>query len=345
LDFTEKACGLFRQFFGSFPDVIEPVSAHASKRNFVRLRSAEFSVIVSFNPDILEDQAFVGLTKQFQDLSLPVPNIYSVDEKQGLIMMTDLGNITLYDVVTSEGVNNNRVINLYRQALLLLIEFQITAGRVLDYSVCYPSKTFDYKLMQADVNRFDKDLCERIGLSVPRSFYNACNELCQWMSECPADFFMYRDFQSRNIMVDSMDQLWFIDYQNGCRGPLQYDVVSLLYQSRTSLDASMRDTLFRVYTDKLVKVAPFLEESFLKYYPAAILLRLFQVLGRYGYLGLGEGNPQFLHVIPPTISALQATFEEFEVLADRFQDLRSFCLKLVDNMDLVKDLVNKRCTA
>jgi len=342
LEFFETARNFYSEIFGESPDIIESVDPHASKRRLVRLSKGQTSVIVAFNPDSAEDRAFVALTNQFRSLSLPVPQVYGIDQDRGLVMMDDLGNTTLYDVVLQEGLDSVRVKQLYAKALEMLLEFQITAGRTLDYSFCYPHTIFDHVGMKTDVQRFEKEFCRRIGVPFLEKAQADCSKLFDWMARAPSDFFMYRDFQSRNIMVDSEDKLWFIDYQNGCRGPLQYDVVSLLFQSRTALNTETRRSLLRGYLSDIEKKFNLVADDFLRYYPAAILMRLLQVLGRYGKLGLGEGNPTFLHVIPQSIEFLKAVFDDFSLLASRFPSLRSTCFLIYEKRDTIQKLIDER---
>ncbi len=342
MEFVESARNFYSEIFGEAPEVAEPIDAHASKRRLVRLSRGETSVIVAYNPDPEEDKAFVALTAQFRAKSLPVPQIYSSDHGRGLVMMDDLGNTTLYDVVMQEGLGSARVKRLYANTLQVLLEFQITAGITLDYSSCYPHKAFDHTGMKTDVQRFEEEFCGRIGTVVSNDARAEFGELFDWMSLAPSEFFMYRDFQSRNIMVDSADKLWFIDYQNGCRGPLQYDVVSLLFQSRTALDTMTRNVLLRTYLQELECKFGIAGEEFTRYYPAALLLRLFQVLGRYGKLGLGEGNPTFLYIIPQTIESLKTVFEDFQGLAGRFPALKSTCFCIHEQSNAIKKLIDER---
>lgn len=340
LEFVENARQFYSEIFGEFPDIVEPVDAHASKRRLVRLCRGGTSVIVAYNPIPDEDRAFVALTSQFRLKSLPVPLIYGSDYDRGLVMMDDLGKTTLYDVVIAEGVGSGRVRQLYVKALEFLLEFQITAGRTLDYSECFPHTVFDQAGMQTDIQRFESEFCGRVGIVLSTEARAEFSKLFDWMSLAPSDFFMYRDFQSRNIMVDSEDKLWFIDYQNGCRGPLQYDVVSLLFQSRTALDVGMRSALLRSYLNNLEGKFGIASDEFIRYYPAALLLRLFQVLGRYGKLGLVERNPTFLHIIPQTLESLKAVFDEYRELASRLPALKSACLRVYEQTDAIKRLIS-----
>lgn len=342
MEFVENARKFYSEIFGEAPDLVEQVDAHASKRRLVRLSRRETSVIVAYNPLPDEDRAFVALTNQFRSKSLPVPLIYGSDYNRGLVMMDDLGNSTLYDIVVEEGAGSARVKQLYIKALGFLLEFQITAGRTLDYSACFPHKVFDQTGMKSDVQRFEDEFCGRIGIVLSNEARAEFGELFDWMSLAPSEFFMYRDFQSRNIMVDSEDKLWFIDYQNGCQGPLQYDVVSLLFQSRTALDVATRSALLRSYLSDLEIKFGIASDEFVRYYPAALLLRLFQVLGRYGKLGLGEGNPTFLYIIPQTLDSLKAVFDEYHELTIRLPALRSACYLIYEQIDVIKRLINER---
>lgn len=329
LDITAGAKELFQEYFSLPAERTEEVCSHASARVLVRVCGGESSAVVAFNPCAREDSAFVALTECFRQVELPVPQIYARDSQRHLIMMQDLGRTTLLDVVHHEGVHSNRVKKLYEKALGYLARFQLAAEAVLDYSVCYPRREFDVSGMRYDIQAFKKEFLVRHLTEDSIDLDEV--KFVEWLDANPLRGFMYRDFQSRNIMVDGHDRLWFIDYQSGRSGPLQYDVISLLFQSRAKLPDELRQELLRYYLDLLQEEYAVDRSVFLEYFDGLIVLRMMQVLATYGRLGLGDGNPLFVKSIPMALKTLGETCEKSETLQQCFPKLVDTCRRLVED--------------
>jgi len=124
---------------------------------------------------------------------------------------------------------------------------------------------------------------------------------------------MFRDFQARNIMVKN-HKLSYIDFQGGRKGPLQYDLVSLLYQAKANLPDEFKEKLLNRYLEKIETVLPGQTEQFLKTYPLFIYFRLMQVLGAYGFRGIFQRKGHFLQSIPFAIENLRKIIKQYPVL-------------------------------
>lgn len=300
---------LFERFFGEPAQNCEPIKAHASERQIYRLSSGSNKAIGIFNNDFLENRAFVYFTEHFRSLGLPVPQIYGTDLERSVYLQQDLGSETLYSVLEHSRTSDNEMSetceNLFTKALKYLPEFQVLAGRSLDYSMCYPRQVFDDESVLYDMEMFRKEFLGRLDIRVDDSrlkedFYS----LAAYVSQSDKSHFMYRDFQTRNIMVQD-DDLYFIDYQGGRRGPLQYDVASILYQSKAKLSLGARQRLLEAYLKKLEQLIPVSRREFYNYFDAFLLLRLMQVLGTYGTQGLALGKQYFLESIPLALKNLE----------------------------------------
>jgi aminoglycoside/choline kinase family phosphotransferase len=329
LEITAGAKELFQEYFSLSVERTEEVCSHASARVLVRVSGGGRSAVVAYNPCAKEDSAFVALTECFRRVELPVPQIYVRDSERHLIMMQDLGPTTLLDIVNQEGVFSNRVKDLYKKALEYLAQFQLSAGAVLDYSACYPRREFDVSGMRYDIQAFRNEFLRRHLLENSVALEEV--EFTEWLDSNPLRGFMYRDFQSRNIMVDGQDRLWFIDYQSGRSGPLQYDVISLLFQSRAKLPHELRQELLRYYLDLLQEKYAVDSSVFLEYFDGLIVLRMMQVLATYGRLGLSAGNPLFVKSIPMALKTLGETCESSETLQRCFPKLIETCSRLVED--------------
>jgi aminoglycoside/choline kinase family phosphotransferase len=133
-------------------------------------------------------------------------------------------------------------------------------------------------------------------------------ELTQRLEQADNRFFMFRDFQSRNIMVRN-DEVWFIDYQGGRRGALQYDVASLLYDAIVEMPDEQRESLLTFYINELQGVCPIDKNRFRQDYYHFVLIRLLQAMGAFGLRGLYERKPHFIDSIVPGLRSISSLFE------------------------------------
>ena len=233
-------------------------------------------MIAVFNPDRRENIAFLTLSAHFKRHGLPVPEIYISDLDRHIYLEQDLGDETLFSVVTAMRETkdlSSRLLNLYKRVLEILPHFQITAGRDLDYTVCYPRQRFDEQSIRWDLNYFKYYFLK---LAQVRFDEEALEKDFAWfvkfLLQADREYFLYRDFQSRNIM-QFQDQLYFIDYQGGRRGALQYDVASVLLDAKADLPWPVRDELLEHYIQVTSKLIPLQREAFIRHYYGYALIR------------------------------------------------------------------------
>lgn len=301
---------LFQATFGFKAEQVQRIKSHASKRIMFRLRAGNgTSVIGVYNPDIAENRAYLEFGRAFLALKLPVPEIYAQDKTYGFYLVQDLGDETLLDhLQTSRGQSSEvpaETQKLYRQAVEQLLRFQTETIPKLDLSLCYQGKLFDQKAMLADMHYFQENLLQALQVVFdPVSLENDFVAFAAILSKAKADFFMYRDFQARNIMLKEQ-RLYFIDYQSGRLGPLQYDLASLLFQSGAQLPQNLREDLLDVYLKALPKSAKVSEAEFRDYFEPMALLRAMQALGAYAKVGLRDGKESFKKNIPVGLKTLQ----------------------------------------
>ena len=292
--------------------VLETVAmpSSGSSRLYFRVKTDKRYLIGAYNINIEENDAFFSFSKHFHECGLPVPEILAVSSGKDVYVQTDLGDDTLFKHVEKcleEGKYDDETISLYKKSLDKLIDFQIVGHQGLDYSKAFPTPAFDEMSIMEDLNYFKYCFLkeqEEISFNETR-LDGDFQRLAKYILEAPSDFFMYRDFQSRNIMVVDGEP-FFIDYQGGRKGPLQYDVVSLLYQVKARMPEELRAQLIDYYKHKLPKT-----DSFDKYFPAFVLLRLLQVLGAYGFRGLIQKKLHFMQSIPYAIRELMKVNEKW----------------------------------
>ena len=301
---------LFERTYGKPAEscaLLDPTTG-GSPRKLFRLRRDSRSVIGASNADAKENAAFFAFSRHFRSCGLAVPEIYAEDPATGVYLEEDLGDTTLFEFLSEhrgpEGLAAP-ALELYREAARQLPRFQIEAGRTLDYSSCYPRGSFDRQSMLWDLNYF-KYYFLRLGKVAfnEQTLEDDFERLTDFLLEAKRDCFLFRDFQSRNIMVRD-GKPWFIDYQGGRRGALQYDLASLCFDAKADLPFEARKDIVETYIAAASALAPIDRQEFLLYYPGYAFIRIFQAMGAYGLRGFHERKPLFLQSIPYAIRNLE----------------------------------------
>ncbi|MFO8129055.1 MAG: RNase adapter RapZ [Bacteroidales bacterium] len=306
----------YREHTGKAPEEITATGSSASHRRYFRITSGNTSMIGVFNEDTAENEAFFYLTGHFHRHGLSVPEIKGIHRSRRIYLLEDLGDTSLYSLVSQGKPGkgfDSMLTTMYGRVIDQLPRFQILAGRDLDYSRCHPVANFDVRSMKWDMNYFKYYFIKLNALRFnEHKLENDFHTLGSHLSEAPADFFMYRDFQSRNIMIHN-NKPHFIDYQGGRKGPLQYDIVSLLYQVKAGIPENIRQDLLRYYLKQLRSYGYEREDEFMHYFPGFLLLRVMQVFGTYGFRGLYEKKPYFLESIPLAIASLRDILQKWDM--------------------------------
>jgi aminoglycoside/choline kinase family phosphotransferase len=297
----------YRELFGKPGMVITPLPRSGSDRKYFRISDGKNSIIGAYNDNFEENEAFVGFTKHFLQMSLPVPEIFGYLPEKKVYYLKDLGDENLYvwlhqrpRIAPFDTLSKV----LYRQILDNLVLFQTNGIRGLNLELCYPHKSFDRQSMMWDMNYF-KYMFLKL-LAVPfneRHLENDFETLADFLLETGQEYFLYRDFQTANIMVVD-DSPWFIDYQGGRKGAPQYDVASLLYDAKIPMTDDDREELLEYYIDCFCSVSKENKERFRAYYYGFSLIRLMQALGAFGFRGLYEKKPTFADSIVPGVEVL-----------------------------------------
>ena len=302
---------LFEEWTGQKPVTLRPMQASGSPRQYYRLAAAGKTVVGAFNPDLKENDAFLYLSGHFRSAGLPVPEILAEKREQGIYLLTDLGNRSLFGMITENEHHHALSGDLYEllvSTVRMLPHFQVRAGMDIDYSRCYPAESFDRRSIMWDLNYFKYYILKTSGITFDeQALEKDFERFASRLEQAGCGHFMYRDFQSRNVMIHNGSP-WFIDYQGGRRGPLQYDLASFLYQVKAGFSESQRMALLDAYLDELSRLAPVSREGFMEYFYHFVYLRLFQVLGAYGFRGLFEKRPHFAGSLAPALSLLDKLF-------------------------------------
>jgi aminoglycoside/choline kinase family phosphotransferase len=332
---------LFEQHFHSPPDTVQPLQGQlgGSGRAILRLSAGEHTAIGILHSVHEENVAFLEFSRHFRRHGLPVPAIYADDLTHGAYLEEDLGDTTLYEFLSANRKGESisgQVVDAYRRAVAILPRFQVDAGRDLNYKVCYPRASFDRQSIAWDLNYFKYYFLRLAGIPFnEQALEDDFGRLTRFLLTAPHDYFLYRDFQSRNIMIRD-GETFFLDYQGGRKGALQYDIASLLYDGKADLPPALRQQLLDHYLDSLAGHIALDRATFMEHFYAYVYVRIMQALGAYGFRGFFERKPHFLQSVPYALKnlrwlaenvrlpiALPALGHAFEAMIDspRFQTM------------------------
>jgi aminoglycoside/choline kinase family phosphotransferase len=329
---TELLSSLFDLKFHEKPTTIEPLPRSGSDRIYYRLKTDENSAIGAFNPDVKENEAFFSFTKTFQQLGIKVPPLLAIAPDRQHYLITDLGSETMFDRIANctkfkEGISSLCIV---KEVLPGLLKMQIEGGKAIDFSKCYPRESFDRQSIIWDLNYFKYEFLKLTGTPFDeQALEDDFNKLTDYLMQAPADYFMCRDFQSRNIMMVE-NEPWFIDYQGGRKGPLQYDLASLLFSPKTGLNNIQREVMLEYYMNRLECYIDFDRDEFLDFFYGFSLIRILQALGAYGFRGIFEGKPNFRSSIPSAIKNLEYLTEN-KLLKIEFPEIKKIIKYLVQS--------------
>jgi aminoglycoside/choline kinase family phosphotransferase len=290
--------------------LFEPLQGQlgGSGRAIVRLTGGEFSAIGILYPVREENLAFLEFSRHFRRHGLPVPEIYAEDLNQGAYLEEDLGDTTLFEFLaanrTGEAIAPS-AIEAYRRVVAALPRFQVEAGRDLNYKLCYPRASFDRQSIAWDLNYFKYYFLRLSGVPFnEQALEDDFSRLTKFLLSAERDYFLYRDFQSRNVMLRG-GQPFFLDYQGGRKGALQYDIASLLYDGKADLPPQLRQHLLDHYLDSLDGFIRVDRPAFMEHYYAFVYIRILQALGAYGFRGFYERKAHFLQSVPYALKNLR----------------------------------------
>ncbi|WNJ15912.1 phosphotransferase [Pontibacter sp. G13] len=334
---------LYTQWSGESEVRIEPLPPSGSYREYYRLRGDQGTAIGVFNADDKENRAFISFTKHFLKKGLPVPKIYGEDLDNRVYLLQDLGDKTLFSLLMEQRTNGafpHSVLANYKMALDELVKLQVQAGKDLDYSVCYPRDSFDQQSMMWDLNYFKYYFLKLSKVPFDEQLLeNDFQTYVDYLQAADRSFFLYRDFQARNIMVHE-GHAYFIDYQGGRRGALQYDLASLLFQAKANIPHEIRDELLDYYIHQASQHIDIDRAEFIQFYYGYVMLRLMQVLGAYGFRGFYERKPHFLESIPFALDNLKWLLDKMD-LPIEVPELMNVARYLADSESLRKHYVAK----
>lgn len=304
-EYIEK---LFKSFTGNNVEIITPLAKSGSDRIYYRISAKGQSLLGVYNKDARENLAFIEFSRHFKRHELNVPEILAEDISNNVYLIEDLGDATLFSYLTREkkdGKFNDKLTDVYKRVVEDLPKFQIGAGSDFDYSICYPRSDFDKQSMMWDLNYFKYYFLKLAGINFDeQALEDDFKKFVNFLLGAERKYFMYRDFQSRNIMIKN-NELYYIDYQGGRRGALQYDLASLLFDAKADIPNHDREMLLNHYVKNLRSYIDFDEKEFVTYYYGFVIIRILQAMGAYGFRGFYEKKAHFLASIPYAMDNLK----------------------------------------
>ena len=319
---------LFEEHFEKKADTIEALAVSGSDRRYYRITSGKTSAIATYNTNVAENNTYFYFTELFRKHGINVPEVYKINKDRRAYLQQDIGRTSLFDMVIKDGYTEP-VRKLYHKALAQLAKVQWIAGREADYKQCFVSKQFDEKAIMSDLLYFKYYFADLQGIPYDRSgLISEMELLSKDLGRVQPQTLMYRDFQSRNIMVHE-GKIFFIDFQGSMQGPPQYDIASLLWQARAQLPAAWKEDLLNGYISSLNDMhVPRMDEIYFRRgYVQFVLVRLLQVLGSYGFRGLLQHKAHFITSIGPALKNLE-TFLSDHPQTPAYPELRSLLEKI-----------------
>lgn len=290
---------------------IEKLPESGSSRQYFRIRHDEGTLIAAYNANTAENRTFISFSQQLRNMGFNVPSILKVSGDETMYLMEDLGDMTLSLYQREKSIE--AVERAYRITLDQLIDLQIAGGNI-DFSGITHRLIFDKQSMLWDLNYFKYLFLRTNGIGFNEDRLETdFDTMTSLLTQADSQFFMFRDFQSRNVMLSDRG-VFFIDYQGGRLGGLQYDVTSIINDIEADLPFDLRQRLLEYYIHRASQRIPnFNPETFMQYYPMYALLRISQNFGVFGLKGMIEGKPSFRDSIPLGQKTLAWWLEEYNV--------------------------------
>jgi len=329
---TDILAQFFLNWCGQVPETTHYLPPSGSYRSYCRMQAGAFSALGAWNADAKENEAFLSFSKSFIEAGLPVPTIYGVNEAEGVYLLEDLGADTLFDCVKNHPFDDS-IKTLYRKSLKRLVDLQLKGKDCIDYTKCYPRAAFDRDSMMWDLNYFKYYFLKLVRIPFDeQALEDDFRKFTDYLLEERSDYFLFRDFQSANIMIKEGEP-YFIDYQGGRRGALQYDPASLLFDAKAKVPKEERQELISYYIDELEKQVSVDRGQFIGYYQGYVLIRLMQAMGAFGFRGVVEKKPGFMESIPPALVMFEDMLETWNLPLE-IPELKACFQRMIDSVYL-----------
>jgi aminoglycoside/choline kinase family phosphotransferase len=323
---------VYKEWCGQEPAQVDVLPQSGSDRRYFRLHNEKGETIIATHGlNVPENETFVYFSKHFQEKGLNTPQILKVSEDGTIYLQEDFGDISLLNILEKKGFAGE-VYNLFRESLHQLARLQVFGDKDLDYQKCLTNKEFGKQAIMADLLYFKYYFLDALRKPYDKQkLIDDFEALSNYLTHTEYKYFMFRDFQSRNIMVKEDNTVHFIDYQGGMKGAPQYDVASMIWQARANLPDEWKNNLLEDYMNSFESIieTSIDRDVFRSQYNGYVLIRLLQVLGAYGFRGLFERKAQFLTSIPQALNNLRWFVENHSlgIVVPEFKKVLSICIE------------------
>ena len=326
----DKIKELFASFSKDEITGIDKLPQAGSERHYYRIYTATKNFIATYGANIKENESFIYFTEHFIKKNLATPQLFCVNAEKDSYIQEDFGDASLLNKLEELGYVPE-VYNLYKTSLHQLALLQIKGDEGLNYEKCLTNTSFGKQAIMADLLYFKYYFLDALRRPYDKQkLIDDFEALSNYLSHTEYKFFMFRDFQSRNIMVKGNGDVGFIDYQGGMKGAPQYDVASLLWQAKANLPEDWKNYLLEDYINSFESIV---EETvdrdvFKSQYNGYVLIRLLQVLGAYGFRGLFERKAHFLTSIPLALQNLKwfVSNQSIGIAVPEFKKVLELCI-------------------
>lgn len=304
MESTSKILTKFKSVFNTEASGFDVLKGGVSDKIILRIFSSKDNVIGVYNSDVKENTAFIKFTDTFFRLKLNVPEVLHFSDNKKIYFVSDLGEKTLFDCL-GDFEDRNKLLSVYKNVIKHLVKFQTLGKLHIDFNYCYETKVFNKEQIEIDVNKFKTFFLRRYLLENTNILNSTTlKQILDLTINVSDNYFMYRDFQPRNIIY-SNDDLFFVDYQSGRIGPPQYDLISFLYSGSIDIKIEERKLISNYYFEEFNKSVKIDKEMFLESLDYFALLRIIQVLGSYCFSYYNKNNTSVVNKIPTAINNLK----------------------------------------
>ncbi len=304
MNHSEKILNQFKSVFREDVISFEELKGGVSDKLIIRICTSNNSIIGIYNESIKENEAYIGFTNVFNRLKLNTSEILHVSADKKIYFAKDLGKETLYDIIRRYSVRSE-LIQIYKRVIEYLVKFQVLGADTINFNLCFETMTFDHEQIKFDADKFKKYFLKRYLQKEDKIIDdNVLNDIMNLTINVSGKYFMYRDFQPRNIIIQN-NEPYFVDYQSGRLGPPQYDLISFLYSGSIDITDDERNVLKDYYYAEFTKYNKLDKEIFFNSLDYFALLRIIQVLGSYSHSYIEKNNSNVLRKIPVAINNLQ----------------------------------------
>ncbi len=298
---------ILKKFKSVFPEEVksyDKLKGGVSDKLIIRISTRNNSFIGIYNERIKENEAFIGFTQVFNNLKLNTSKILHVSEDRKIYYVTDLGKYTLFDIIKLYSKREG-LLQVYKKVIEHLVKFQVYGARSINFDLCYETKYFDRHQINLDIDKFKKYfLIKYLGNRTEVLNNKTLDNIFEFTVNSTKNYFMYRDFQPRNIIMNN-NEPYFVDYQSGRLGPPQYDLISFLYSGSIDVTNEERIELKKYYFNEFNRFEKLDKNVFFNSLDYFALLRIIQVIGSYSHSYFERKKLNIIEKIPVAINNLQ----------------------------------------